>query len=116
MNFIPQLTSASCGMACLKMLLAIVHKDEGYLYLNEDENVALICNEEGKCIGLPLNRDIGHDIIAGNFILVGDDGCGEDLSLTDEQIEKYKKRFDKESIKETDIAVGKIALSNSLGL
>ena len=38
MNFIPQLTSASCGMACLKMLLAIVHKDEGYLYLNEDEN------------------------------------------------------------------------------
>ena len=38
MNFIPQLTSASCGMACLKMLLAIVHKDEDYLYLNEDEN------------------------------------------------------------------------------
>ena len=87
-----------------------------YTYLNEDENVALICNEEGKCIGLPLNRDIGHDIIAGNFILVGDDGCGEDLSLTDEQIEKYKKRFDKESIKETDIAIGKIALSNSVGL
>jgi hypothetical protein len=38
------------------------------------------------------------------------------LSLTDEQIEKYKKRFNKESIKETDIAIGKIALSNSLGL
>ena len=38
MKYIPQLTSASCGMACLKMLLAIVHKDEGYLYLNEDEN------------------------------------------------------------------------------
>ena len=38
MNYIPQLTKSSCGMACLKMLLAIVHKDEGYLYLNEDEN------------------------------------------------------------------------------
>ena len=25
-------------MACLKMLLAIVQKDEGYLFLNEDEN------------------------------------------------------------------------------
>lgn len=87
-----------------------------YTYLKEDENVALICNEEGKCLGLPLNRDIGHDIIAGTFILVGDDGSGEDLSLTEEQIEKYKKRFDKESIKETDIAIGKIALSNSLGL
>ena len=92
---------------------------EGYIeyaYLNNEDDVALICNEEGKYLGLPLNRDIGHDIIAGTFILVGDDGSGEDLSLTDEQIEKYKKRFDKESIKETDIAIGKIALSNSLGL
>ncbi len=38
MYYIPQLSNLSCGMACLKMLLAIVHKDEGYLYLNEDEN------------------------------------------------------------------------------
>ena len=38
MNYIPQLTKSSCGIACLKMLLAIVHKDEGYLYLNEDES------------------------------------------------------------------------------
>ena len=38
MYYIPQLSNSSCGMACLKMLLAIVHKDEGYLYLNEDEN------------------------------------------------------------------------------
>lgn len=38
MNYIPQLTRSSCGMACLKMLLAIVHKDEGYLFLHEDEN------------------------------------------------------------------------------
>ena len=38
MNYIPQLNKSSCGMACLKMLLSIVHKDEGYLYLNEDES------------------------------------------------------------------------------
>ena len=38
MYYIPQLSNSSCGMACVKMLLAIVHKDEGYLYLNEDEN------------------------------------------------------------------------------
>jgi len=38
MYYIPQLSNSSCGLACLKMLLAIVHKDEGYLYLNEDEN------------------------------------------------------------------------------
>lgn len=38
MYYIPQLSKNSCGMACLKMLLAIVQKDEGYLFLPEEEN------------------------------------------------------------------------------
>ena len=39
--------------------------------------MALICNEEGKLMGLPLNRalfdDDGHiyDIVSGNFLIVG---------------------------------------------
>ena len=37
MYYIPQLHKSSCGMACLKMLLAMVQKDDGYLYLQEDE-------------------------------------------------------------------------------
>ena len=37
MYYIPQLSNSSCGMACLKMLLAIVQKDERYLYLSEEE-------------------------------------------------------------------------------
>lgn len=72
-----------------------------YCYLLDDDSVALICNEEGKILGLPFNREIGYDIICGNFIIVGDDGSGEDLSLTDEQINKYKERFGKESIRKT---------------
>ena len=42
-----------------------------------DDPVALICNEEGKYMGLPLNRalhdDEGniYDIVAGNFFLCG---------------------------------------------
>ena len=42
-----------------------------------DDPVALICNEEGKLMGLPLNRSLTdengeiYDIIAGNFILTG---------------------------------------------
>ena len=71
--------------------------------LLDDDTVSLICNEEGKLDGLPLNRDIGYDIIAGPFIIVGDDfENGEFISLTDAQIEKYKKRFEKESIAETE--------------
>ena len=38
MYYIPQVTKSDCGFACLKMLLASVHKDERYLYLKEDEN------------------------------------------------------------------------------
>ena len=71
--------------------------------LLDDDSVSIICNEEGKIRGLPLNRDIGHDIIAGTFIIVGDDyENGEFISLTDEQICKYKEKFGKESIAETE--------------
>ena len=38
MYYIHQVTKSGCGFACLKMLLAIAHKDERYLYLKEDEN------------------------------------------------------------------------------
>lgn len=37
MYYVPQVTRHDCGYACLKMLLAAVHKDERYLYLKEDE-------------------------------------------------------------------------------
>ena len=37
MYYIPQVTKSGCGFTCLKMLLAIAHNDEKYLYLKEDE-------------------------------------------------------------------------------
>ena len=83
-----------------------------YAYMLDDPSVALICNEEGKMIGLPLNRDIGHDIIAGNFIIVGDNDTGEDRSLTDEQISKYKERFNEKSITDTEKRVDDILFKN----
>ena len=48
-----------------------------YVRLLEDENVVLICNEEGKINGMGPNRDIGYDIVYGPFLIVGesvDDG------------------------------------------
>lgn len=63
------------------------------------DNVCIICNEEGKCEGLPLNRSMAHEgkiweIIAGTMIIVGDDyENGEFISLTDEQAEKYLNQF-----------------------
>jgi hypothetical protein len=60
-----------------------------------DRNICLFCNEEGKLLGLDGNRNLSNgDVIAGNFIIVGDNGEGENISLTDNQIEKYSERFE----------------------
>ena len=60
----------------------------------EDERACILCNEEGKLIGLPLNRWIGHDVIAGVFYVVGQDENGNFTSLSDERIAYYKRRFE----------------------
>ena len=87
----------------------------GYIecvYLPNDDSVVLICNEEGKINGMKLNRDIGHDIIAGPFLILGDDyENGDFKSLTDNQILKYKMRFDKNSIIETENRITAILLN-----
>ena len=83
--------------------------------LLDDDSVSIICNEEGKIRGLPLNRDIGHDIIAGTFIIAGDDyENGEFISLTNEQIEKYKERFGKESIAKTENKIAEIVIKRNI--
>lgn len=85
-----------------------------YTRVDNDERTLLICNEEGKLLGLDWNREIGNkDVIAGTFLLVGDDpDIGEDRSLTDEQVEMYKKRFGKESIKKTEMVLLETMLKN----
>lgn len=63
-----------------------------------EEPVALICNEEGKLEGLPLNRALRdedgdiYDIVAGTFLVVGltDDNFG---SLTVDQIRQFSEQF-----------------------
>ena len=57
-----------------------------------------VCNEEGKLMGLPLNRalfdDDGHiyDIVSGNFLIVG---LGEEnfTDLSPDLMEKYGEQF-----------------------
>lgn len=62
------------------------------------EPVGIICNDEGKLMGQPLNRSLCdengniYDVIAGDFLIVG---LGEDdfISLSDELIEKFKDKY-----------------------
>ena len=81
-----------------------------YAYIDDNYDAAIICNEEGKFIGLSPNRLVGDDVIFGTFLIVGDNEDGEDHSLGDEQIEKYQKRFDKKSIVETNEYMNELLL------
>ena len=57
------------------------------------ESVCILCNEEGKLIGLKGNRRLGSDILVGVFYVVGEDRCGNLVSLPDKEIERYSKFF-----------------------
>lgn len=85
-----------------------------YTYLPDNDEVVIICNEEGKINGMSPNRDTGYDIIFGPFLIVGETSeDGEDRSLSDEQIRKYKEYFGKESIEKTEAKITAILLSKN---
>ena len=63
------------------------------------DKVALVCNDEGKLLGLPMNRAVRDpatgqilDIIAGSFFICGL-GKEDFASLTDEQVQRYAQMF-----------------------
>lgn len=58
-----------------------------------DEEVCLLCNEEGKLIGLAPNRRLENDIICGVFYVTGQDRAGNLISLSEDQIRHYSERF-----------------------
>ena len=65
------------------------------------EPVALICNEEGKLLNLPLNRalrdDEGnvYDIISGTFFVCAAPPNSDHFAgLTDQQVKTFIERFD----------------------
>ena len=65
-----------------------------------DDPVVLVCNDEGKVMGLPANRGLRdkegqiYDIVCGTFFVCGAPGDSDHFtSLTPEQIERYQEQF-----------------------
>lgn len=60
--------------------------------------VGLVCNEEGKLLGLPLNRGLFdkngkmYDVICGTFLVTGL-GAEDLASLPPDLLEKYYRHF-----------------------
>ncbi len=70
------------------------------IYPFRDAEVALICNDEGKLLGLPFNRALRdergaiYDVVAGTFFLCAAPADSEQFaSLTEKQLEYYQKIF-----------------------
>lgn len=65
-----------------------------------EEPVALVCNDKGKLLGLPLNRGLRtengtlYDIVCGTFFLCATPPDSDSFeSLSEEQLVRYEKRF-----------------------
>lgn len=67
----------------------------GYIefYPLDNGKASIILDEEGKLKGYEGNRKVENEIIAGDFLIVGDDGKGGCISLTREQLNHYMARF-----------------------
>ena len=72
------------------------------IYPYEDP-VSLVCNDEGKLLGLPPNRLLKdkngepYDMLCGTFFIAGL-GAEDFVSLNKEQINKYTKLFEYEML------------------
>ena len=70
----------------------------GASYPFADDPVAIVYNDDGKLMGLPLNRALWdedglmYDVVAGTFLVVG---LGEEdfVSLSPELAQKYEEEF-----------------------
>lgn len=71
----------------------------GYIeFVDLEDGVSAVANEEGLIHGLPFNRVLrgsyGETPVVGNFVVVGIDGAeGDTVGLTDKQIEKWTAKL-----------------------
>lgn len=69
-------------------------------YPLDDEELLIVCNEEGKLLGQKPNAIFDLDYIAGDFFVIGDDYKNGDFkSVTNKQIGKIIEDLSKRSFK-----------------
>ena len=73
------------------------------VYPSRKDAIAVVCNDEGKLLGLPMNRaltddhGVPYDFVCGTFFMAGV-GREDFISLTEQQIEKYQKKYANEMV------------------
>lgn len=90
----PEETVLANNLDDLQKAVSIGAEYQGLIeIIHLEDNVCLLCNEEGKLLCLEGNRRVGRDIIAGVFYICSEDEEGNLCSLSEGEMEQYKKRF-----------------------
>lgn len=78
----------------LQKAVSIGAPDVGLIEIIDLGEACILCNEEGKLIGLEANRRFFNDIICGVFYITGQNReSGELASLSGYLIEHYSEQF-----------------------
>ena len=91
----PKETFLKTDLDSLQKAVSIGCEEQGLIEIVPiGKKCSILCHECGKLIGLPGNRRIGNDIVAGVFYVFGDTPSGGMRSLTDKEFEHWSNVFE----------------------
>ena len=91
---VPQVVTLKTDLDSLQKAVSIGANYQGLIeIISLGDGTCLLCNEEGKLIGLEGNRRFGNDVIVGVFYVVGESEDRELISLSEEKIALYEELF-----------------------
>ena len=90
----PRVTKLNDDLDSLQKAVSIGADYQGLIeFVSLENGDCIMCNEEGKLIGLEGNRRVGDDILVGVFYIMSENKDGELVSLTDQKIKRYTEAF-----------------------
>ena len=90
----PMVTKLKDDLDSLQKAVSIGADYQGLIeFVSLGNGDCIMCNEEGKLIGLKGNRRLGNDILVGVFYIMSESEDGELLSLAEQKIKRYTNLF-----------------------
>ena len=90
----PKVTKLKDDLDSLQKAVSIGADYQGLIeFVSLGNGDCIMCNEEGKLIGLDGNRRLGNDILVGVFYIMSENEDGELISLTERKIKHYTNVF-----------------------
>ena len=90
----PRVTKLKDDLDSLQKAVSIGADYQGLIeFVSLRNGDCIMCNEEGKLIGLEGNRRFGDDILVGVFYIMSENEDGDLVSLSERKIKHYTNVF-----------------------